>query len=252
MQSSGGVAFSGRAIPRWARLFASTDPQFSRPPSISSPVSLPLRPATTVLFGSGAGYLLSLPSLYIPSARPESLVQQLGAGAPRESLVSGCALPLTASHRKPIETSRISPFGWTFAISLSLTWVTSTLPSSFCFPFRWVSVDCLDSKSSRGYCEFYIIKTIYLTAIRRWFYHYTGLFLLLNDRYTREIKQCDCHLLVQGKFCVTIWIVSCTKPRNISLKITVDKKFYPKNYKLISNNKQIIKKFLYIIYKNTY
>lgn len=99
------------------------------PPSISSPlpfVSLPLRvslvPPTAVLFGSGAGYLLSLPSLAPapPSVHPESSVRQLGAIAPRESLVSGCALPLTASHRKPIETSRLT-LRLDIRCSLSLT-----------------------------------------------------------------------------------------------------------------------------------
>lgn len=86
------------------------------PPPHSLPLSLSLSlPLLLFLF------LFLPPSLFASSVRPESSVQQLGTGAPRESLVSGCALPLTAFHRKPIETSRISPFGWTFAASLSPT-----------------------------------------------------------------------------------------------------------------------------------
>lgn len=136
------------AIFRWCRVFRPGDSALSSAlrfhlfsiPSSSldfiprfSPVSS--RYYRPFRFRRGVPLVIPVPclSLYAPSARPESLVQQLGAGAPRESLVSGCALPLTASHRKPIETSRISPFGWTFAASLSLTWVTSTLPSSFSF-----------------------------------------------------------------------------------------------------------------------
>lgn len=118
------------AIFRWCRVFRPGDSalssalrfhRFSIPSSSLDfiPRFSPRFSTRFCLFGSGAGYLLSLPRpspLPLPlSVHPESLVQQLGAVAPRESLVSGCALPLTASHRKPIETSRISPFSWTFA-----------------------------------------------------------------------------------------------------------------------------------------
>jgi len=132
------------AIFRWCRVFRLGDSALSSAlrfhrssiPSSSldfirfSPASFrfyrPLR------FRRGVPLVTPVPhlSLYAPSVHPKSLVQ-LGAGVPRESLVSEYALPLTASHRKPIETSRISLFGWTFAASLSLTRATSTLLVSF-------------------------------------------------------------------------------------------------------------------------
>lgn len=111
------------AIFRWCRVFRPGDSALSPAlrfhrssiPSISSPVSLPPHPAFAVLFGSGAGCPLVTPvprlSFYALPFILKALVQKLGAIAPRESLVSGYALPLTVSHRKPIETSRISPFG---------------------------------------------------------------------------------------------------------------------------------------------
>lgn len=115
------------AIFRWCRVFRPGDStlsstlRFHRSSILSSsldftppPVSLlslvPLLPSSSVPARGTPCHSPRL-SLHAPSVHPESLVQQLGAGAPRESLVSGCALPLTASHRKPIETSRISPFG---------------------------------------------------------------------------------------------------------------------------------------------
>lgn len=96
-------------------------PRFHPPPGfLLRCISLSLVPVRGTLLSPIYPFSLPLP-LSASSVRSESSVQQLGTGAPRESLVSGCALPLTAFHRKPIETSRISPFGWTFAASLSLT-----------------------------------------------------------------------------------------------------------------------------------
>lgn len=137
------------AIFRWCRVFRPGDSalssalRFHRSSILSSSLDFIPRfsPASSryrrpLRFRRGVPLVTPVPrlSLYAPSVHPESLAQQLGAGAPRESLVSGYALPLTVSHRKPMETSRISPFGWTFAASLSLTRVTSTLSSSFSFP----------------------------------------------------------------------------------------------------------------------
>lgn len=139
------------AIFRWCRVFRPGDSalssalRFHRSSILSSssldfiprfsPALVPLPPSSSVpARGTSCRSRPSSLPLYAPSVHPESLVRQLGAGAPRESLVSGYALPLTVSHRKPMETSRISPFGWTFAASLSLTRVTSTLSSSFSFP----------------------------------------------------------------------------------------------------------------------
>lgn len=131
------------AIFRWCRVFRPGDSALSSalrfhrssipsalPRFHPSPVSPPAsRPANSrpLWFRRGVPLVTPVPRPHAPSVHPESSVQQLGAIGPRESLVSGYALPLTASHRKPIETSRISPFGWTFA-ALCLSRARELLP----------------------------------------------------------------------------------------------------------------------------
>lgn len=168
-----------------------TDPQFPRPTYlVFVPCSLPQpSPARRFVAVSlrlpGTGVQLSFRVLFssfslpVPSACPESTVRQLGTQAHlRDSLVSGCALPLTAFHRKPIETSRISPFDRTLARFLFLSvFLSFSLFLSSVYPLSRVRVriptlsallsfsasdadcespqeSCLDSKSSGGedYC----------------------------------------------------------------------------------------------------
>ncbi|KAL0134193.1 hypothetical protein PUN28_001190 [Cardiocondyla obscurior] len=90
---------------RWSRLSASTDPQFLRSSLDFIPRSLPSRdppPATRYPLWFRREAPLVTPAAFPPP------------------IPAGCALPLTASRRKPIEISRISPFSWTFT-ALCLT-----------------------------------------------------------------------------------------------------------------------------------
>lgn len=171
------------AIFRWCRVFRPGDSalssalRFHRSSILSSSLDFIPRfsPASSrhrrpLRFRRGVPLVTAVPrlSLYAPSVHPESLVQQLGAGAPRESLVSGYALPLTGF---PPQTHGNLAY-LTLRLDIRCLFVSHTSYLHFILlvflPFqRRVSADCLDSKSSGGYCESSIIKTIYLMAIRR-------------------------------------------------------------------------------------